>query len=150
MKKLLCVSSFGGHWEQLVTIIDNIPLDETVWKKVYVTTESISMKNKVIKVRDSNFNEKMNVLFNIFEFFKLILLEKPDAVITTGAAPGFAAILVSKILGVKKRIWVDSMANAEEISKAGKYVKKLTTHRYTQWKHLADDSEQLYYLGSLL
>ena len=43
---------------------------------------------------------------------------RPDVVITTGAAPGYFAVRIGKLLGARV-VWVDSIANAEELSLSG-------------------------------
>ena len=50
---------------------------------------------------------------------KVIIKERPNCIITTGALPGLVAILVGRILG-EKTIWLDSIANSESISMSGK------------------------------
>lgn len=54
--------------------------------------------------------------------FLIVLLHRPDIVISTGAAPGFFALLFGKLLGART-IWIDSIANAEQLSVSGQKVK---------------------------
>jgi hypothetical protein len=57
-------------------------------------------------------------------------------IISTGAAPGFFALMFGKIL-MRKTIWIDSMANADEMSLAGKKIKPFADIWLTQWEELS-------------
>jgi hypothetical protein len=63
---------------------------------------------------------------------------RPDVVISTGAAPGYFAILFGKKLGAKT-IWLDSIANVDELSMSGRAVGKYADLWLTQWEHLATE-----------
>lgn len=65
----------------------------------------------------------------------IVLRERPDVVITTGAAPGFVAVRVGKWLGARA-VWIDSIANVEEISLSGRRVAPYVDLQLTQWRHL--------------
>ena len=87
----------------------------------------------------------MGVTESIF----LVLKERPTHIITTGAAPGFAVLLCGKLLGVKT-IWVDSIANADELSGAGSKAGKVADHWLTQWEHLTEKYPGLEYKGRVI
>lgn len=78
----------------------------------------------------------------------VLIKSRPDVIISTGAAVGLAAILWGKVIGAKT-IWVDSIANAEELSGSGAKVGRFADVWLTQWEHLArPDGPQ--YWGSVL
>jgi hypothetical protein len=80
--------------------------------------------------------------------FFVMLRVRPDAVITTGAAPGYFAIRLGRLFGART-VWIDSIANAEEMSLSGQKVRHHADLWLTQWEHLATpDGPQ--YLGSVL
>lgn len=75
----------------------------------------------------------------IRQFLQLVLILgrlRPDAVITTGAAPGYFALRLAKLFGART-VWIDSVANAEELSLSGKKVRPYADLWLTQWPHLA-------------
>ena len=76
----------------------------------------------------------------------MIRQEKPDAIITTGAAPGLVFLLAGKLLG-RKTIWIDSIANVEHLSASGRMASKFVSRTYTQWKDLATGKIQ--YAGNV-
>ncbi|MEZ4248583.1 MAG: hypothetical protein R3B99_10110 [Polyangiales bacterium] len=66
----------------------------------------------------------------------VLLRERPDVVISTGALPGFFGIVLAKGMGAKT-IWLDSIANVEELSMSGQRVKPFADLWLTQWEELA-------------
>lgn len=85
---------------------------------------------------DANRDTKFKLILSFLSIFWTILRVWPHTIITTGAAPGFFAIFIGKLLG-RKTIWLDSIANAEELSMSGQKAGKFATHWLTQWEHLA-------------
>jgi hypothetical protein len=69
-----------------------------------------------------------------------MIKHRPDVVISTGAASGYFALRIGKLFGAKT-IWLDSIANAEELSLSGAKVQKHADLWLTQWEHLANPQE---------
>lgn len=67
---------------------------------------------------------------------RIVARIRPDVVISTGAAPGFFCILFGRMLGAKT-LWIDSVANGEELSMCGKLSKRFAHECLTQWEHLS-------------
>ena len=63
-------------------------------------------------------------------------IERPDAVVSTGAAPGCFAIIFGRLLGCRT-VWLDSVANVEQMSMSGNMVRRYSQLWLTQWPHLA-------------
>jgi len=71
-----------------------------------------------------------------------------SASVSTGAAPGYIAVRLGKLLGARTA-WIDSVANVEEVSLSGRMVGRHADLWLTQWRHLAkDDGPQ--YRGEVL
>ncbi|WP_428515102.1 UDP-N-acetylglucosamine--LPS N-acetylglucosamine transferase [Roseovarius sp.] len=144
-EKIMVVASAGGHWVQLMRM-------RKAWDgltTVYVTTEpgllstvQIMAANegnprpKLISVTDANLREKSRLFRQLLEVSFAVLRHRPAVIITTGAAPGYFALRFGKLIGART-IWVDSMANAEELSRSGQEVGKYADLWLTQWEHLA-------------
>lgn len=75
---------------------------------------------------------------------RALAVERPDVVVTTGAAPGYLAIRLGKLLGART-IWIDSVANADELSMSGRRALQQADVCITQWEHLADRDGPHYY-----
>jgi UDP-N-acetylglucosamine:LPS N-acetylglucosamine transferase len=147
-QKVLLVASHGGHWVQLRRIspaFDGLDVH-------YVSTNS-GVQAEVASaplsvVPDANLNDKLALIGLAFRMFLLVLRHRPDIVISTGAAPGFFALLFGKLLGAKT-IWVDSIANAEQLSVSGQKVKPFADLWLTQWPHL-EGKDGPYYRGAVI
>jgi hypothetical protein len=66
----------------------------------------------------------------------ILMKESPEVVISTGAAPGYFAVVLGRLFGART-IWVDSIANADHISMAGVRVGRHADLWLTQWPHLS-------------
>jgi len=86
-------------------------------------------------IRDSNKTNKIALMLTLFDVIRVVLWERPDVIVSTGAAPGFLAIRVGKLLGARS-VWVDSIANAKQLSLSGKLAESHATLWLTQWQHL--------------
>jgi UDP-N-acetylglucosamine:LPS N-acetylglucosamine transferase len=139
-RRVLAVASGGGHWIQLrrlrpawagmdVTYVTTVPgyADEVAGDEG---------SPAFVVVTDANRWQKLRLLRQLAETAWVVLRVRPHAVVTTGAAPGYFALRFARLLGART-VWVDSMANAEELSLSGR---KAGPHAHlflTQWEHLA-------------
>lgn len=99
-------------------------------------------------IPDANRWSKLGLLRTAFSVARLILQECPDVVISTGAAPGFFAVVFGRWFGART-IWVDSVANAETLSMSGQRAGRFAHFWLTQWPHLAREGGP-YYFGNVL
>jgi UDP-N-acetylglucosamine:LPS N-acetylglucosamine transferase len=146
MKKVLAIASGGGHWKQLMLLK---PAFESQNTKYITTIAGLPEQNGISQsaiVCDSNKNEKIRAIYSFLQLIYIFVRFWPDVVITTGAAPGFLGLCLGKIF-LKKTIWIDSVANAEELSLCGKLSTKFADIVLTQWELLADKS--IRYEGSV-
>lgn len=155
--RILAVASGGGHWVQLTRLIP-------AWDGcavTYVTTdpgfqpeiEAIAAARGQAKpayhvVPEANRWQKLKLLRALLKLAGIVLRVRPDVVITTGAAPGYFALRLGGLIG-SRTVWIDSIANADELSLAGRKAGENSDLWLTQWEHLAapDGPE---YKGSVL
>ena len=104
--------------------------------------------NKFYVVNDSNLRAKFQLLKTAFRLARIVLIERPDIVISTGAAPGYFAVRLGRLIGAQT-IWLDSIANVEQLSISGAKVGRFADLWLTQWPHLARPGGP-YYAGSVL
>lgn len=149
-RTVLAIASAGGHWIQLRRLHPSFKN----FRILYATTRE-SYREEVeadgadfLVVPDCNRWEKFKLLKAALSIFLLILRKKPDVIITTGAAPGYFAIRIGALLG-KRTIWVDSIANAEELSLSGRKAGKHVDLWVTQWAHLAKEKGP-HFFGNVL
>ena len=99
-------------------------------------------------VSDANRWTKFRLIKTLLQLAWVILKEWPDVVVSTGAAPGYFALRLGRLIGAKT-IWLDSIANVETLSWSGQKVGRYADLWLTQWAHLARP-EGPHYLGSVL
>jgi UDP-N-acetylglucosamine:LPS N-acetylglucosamine transferase len=132
----LAVASRGGHWIQLLRLR---PAFEGA-VVTFVTTareyQSMIPGQRFRVVAESNRSRKLLLVWTTLQLLWIIFRERPTTIISTGAAPGFLAIRLGRLLRIRT-MWVDSIANAEELSLSGRLALKHADVVLTQWEHLA-------------
>lgn len=103
---------------------------------------------RYISVPDANMWSKPRMVWLLCHVAFRLFFIRPKVIVTTGAAPGFFAILVGNLLG-RKTIWIDSIANVDELSLAGKKASRWASIWLTQWPHLATENGPKY-IGSVI
>jgi hypothetical protein len=142
--RVLAVASGGGHWVQLFRL-------RPAWDGcdvTYMTTdaqlrtllmEDASLRNQtppeLIVVTDANRWQRLRLLLTSLFVVATVLRLRPDVIVTTGAAPGYFAIRVGRIIGCRT-VWVDSIANVEGVSMSGSMAERYCDLWLTQWPHL--------------
>jgi UDP-N-acetylglucosamine:LPS N-acetylglucosamine transferase len=146
--KLLAVSSGGGHWIQLMRIKHAFEDCAVTFVTVHESYRNQVADHNFYVVNDANRWDKIGLLRAAGRLAWIIWTEKPDIVISTGAAPGYFALRLGRLMGART-IWLDSIANVEELSMSGYWVRQSADLWLTQWPHLAR-SEGPHYAGSVL
>jgi UDP-N-acetylglucosamine:LPS N-acetylglucosamine transferase len=135
-KKVLAIASVGGHWIQLLRLRPAFEGTELEFMSTKESFAGMVQGHKFYTVPDASRWNKFKLIWSFFRIFVIIFKSKPDVIITTGAAPGVMGLFAGKILG-SKTIWVDSIANVEQLSMSGKLATKFADKVYTQWPDLA-------------
>ncbi len=147
-KKILAVASAGGHWTQLMLISNAFTNFDVHYATTDINKSALELDPKISSVPDADLSKKFKLLPLALQMFLIVFKSQPNIVISTGAAPGFFAVLAGKLIGAKT-IWVDSLANYSTLSVSGQYASKFCDLCLTQWPNLADD-KKVEYFGSLL
>lgn len=145
MKKIIAVASGGGHWVQLLRLRPAF-----VGHDVQYLSTNIDYSNEIAGrlhvVTDANMWNKLKLCKMFIEVAWIILKVRPDVVVTTGAAPGFAAIMFGRLIGART-IWIDSIANSEELSSSGRQARRFAHAWVTQWEHLSKPDGPIHWGG---
>ncbi len=106
----------------------------------YVTTDALPAEYGGVVASDilpdCSKSTPMRLMHCAARAFRIILKHRPEVVVTTGAAPGFMCILAARLIGART-LWIDSVANGDELSTGGKLAKTFAHNCWTQWEHLA-------------
>lgn len=98
-------------------------------------------------VTDASRWDKPALVRSAMKVLWVILRERPDVIVSTGAAPGYLAVRLGRLVRART-VWIDSVANVEELSLSGQMASRDVDLCLTQWSHLADGRVQ--YAGSVL
>lgn len=147
-RKVIAISSGGGHWVQLLRLRPAFVDSDVLYVTVLPGYRSDVGEARFRVIPDSNRSSLLRLTASALSVFWLLLRERPDVVISTGAAPGYLALRLGKLLGAKT-IWVDSVANAEVLSLSGQKARHCADLWLTQWQHLAK-AQGPYFKGSVL
>jgi hypothetical protein len=136
VRKVMAVASGGGHWVQLQRLRPALALNDVV----FVTTDPGYAEEvapyRAHFVNDAARDSKVALVLLALRMAIVLIRERPDVVISTGAAPGYFALRLGRLFGART-IWIDSIANVDEVSLAGRLAKRYADLWLTQWPHLA-------------
>jgi UDP-N-acetylglucosamine:LPS N-acetylglucosamine transferase len=104
---------------------------------------------KAYFVGECNRHHPIKVVNVLAKCMNIVFRERPDVVISTGAAAGCVSCFLGKGLGAKV-IWVDSIANVERVSLSGRMVRHIADLFLVQWPDLADRYKNAEFVGSVL
>lgn len=143
-------SSAGGHLSQLLKLADSWQGYDTF----YVTTTDIVKKRleesgSVYVIGECNWQHPLRVIRVFWSCLKVILRERPDVIISTGAAPGCITCFLAKVMGAKI-LWIDSITNVERLSLSGRMVRYIADLFIVQWRELSDQYENVEYYGPVI
>jgi UDP-N-acetylglucosamine:LPS N-acetylglucosamine transferase len=146
--RILAVSSGGGHWVQLLRLRPALRGADLAFVTVNSAYQSDLDGGRFHRIPDATRWNKFRLILVALKLAWIMLLERPDVVISTGAAPGFFAIRLGRLMRART-IWIDSVANIEKMSLSGELVCGKADLVLTQWPHLAREGAPLY-KGSVL
>lgn len=144
--KVLLVSSSGGHLVQLSRIYEKL----SAYDFVLMTTAEKKQVPSALKelpytqLPEANQKTPLKVIGLGTLLYKEIIKIKPDVVISTGAAPGAISLLIAKLRVGSSCIWVDSLANTQQLSLSGRLVKRFCDLWLSQWEDVAEKTGATY------
>lgn len=148
--KICIVASAGGHLSQL------LPLQQA-WKGcevVCVSTgqmvrEKLEAIGRTYIVGECNREHPIKTFGVMWKCLRIVLWEKPEVVLSTGAAVGFLMCFWGKLSGAKV-VWVDSIANARKLSMSGRMVRPFADLILSQWSDVAARYPNVEYAGEVI
>jgi beta-1,4-N-acetylglucosaminyltransferase len=150
--KVCLISSTGGHLAQLLQLV---PIVQKY--NYFIVTEknktSFSLKDKhrtyfLLQQDRKNLAFPFQLFSNIFISLNILLKEKPDVIITTGAGSVLPMCLIGKVLG-KKIVFIESFAKITSPTMTGKIIYKFADRFYIQWEDLRKYYPKAEYQGGI-
>lgn len=139
MKKVMFISSMGGHLTELMqlkSIFKNY--DYMIITEKHKSTVGLKSryKSKIDYLKAGNKDHMLKYIFiipyNIIKSLKLFLKFKPDVIVTTGAHTSVMMCYIAKIFR-KKVIYIESFANVETKTLSGRLVYPISDIFIVQW-----------------
>lgn len=139
-KKIMLTATGGGHFEQLKKL-DSLRSNYNIVYVVAKTRVNKRLNNVkfVYDYENQTFLKKYLMFIIIFwQSLFLLMEEKPDVVISTGAASTFWLCYLQKKLFKKKVIYIESFAKQTSTSKTGRLVYKFADYFIVQWDSMLE------------
>lgn len=153
MKKVMFISSVGGHLTQLLQLnsIFNRYNYILVTEKTDVTRD---LKNKykieylIYGSRKYIFSYIFKFGFNMLKSFYLFFKYKPDVIVTTGTHTAVPMCYIGKLFR-KKIIFIESYAKQNGPTLSGKMVYPIATTFIVQWESMLEFYPKAKYFGGI-
>ncbi|MEH7583579.1 PssD/Cps14F family polysaccharide biosynthesis glycosyltransferase [Priestia megaterium] len=150
-KKVCLISSSGGHLEQ----IKQLKEVATRYDYFYVVTrtkatEAMKQKKYIVSdlIRTNKFISCVRMTKMMIEQFGIFLKERPDVIITTGAAVAIPMCVIGKIFK-RKVIYIESFARINTPNKTGQLIYRFADLFIIQWEELEKHYPKAVYGGSI-
>lgn len=153
MKKILFISSIGGHLTQLLQLKPLFDKYEyhIVTEKTELSlklNEKYNMSYLVYGARNYPFRYVFKFSYNVLKSFWLFLRHKPDVIISTGAHTAVPMCYIAKIFR-KKVIFIESFSKTTTPTLSGKLVYPIADLFIVQWESMLEVYPNAVYGGTL-
>lgn len=138
-KRVLAVSSGGGHWQQLMQLRPAFAHHDCHFATTVAGLAEQYAATPAHLIPDCNRNAPLAALRALSATRTLVRQVRPDVVISTGAMPGVLTLWWGRRHGART-IWVDSVANAERLSMSGALALRFADLCLAQWETVARET----------
>jgi UDP-N-acetylglucosamine:LPS N-acetylglucosamine transferase len=138
-KRILAIASGGGHWVELQRLKPAFEDLDVIYASVYPEYAEDVPGRRYYSFRDVSRWDRTGFVVLTVQLLRLLFTERPKIVITTGSLPCCIALILAKYLLGAKTMWIDSIANVEQLSSSGKLAGKFADVWLTQWPEVARD-----------
>ena len=136
-RRVLAIASGGGHWVQLLRLRPAFEGCDVSYATVHADSAAdLAPGSKLFTFRDASRRDWWHFFASGLQVASIVLRVRPHVVVTTGAMPPLAALLIGRLIGART-LWVDSIANSEKMSGSGGIARRFSTRVVTQWPSLA-------------
>lgn len=150
-KKVCLISSSGGHLEQIKQLKDvynkydcfyvvtRTKATEAMKQKHYIVSDLVR-KNKIVML--------LRMMRMALEQIRIFIVERPDVILTTGAAVAIPMCLIGKMFH-RKVIYIESFARMTTPNKTGLLIYRFADLFIIQWEELKKYYPKAVYGGSI-
>jgi UDP-N-acetylglucosamine:LPS N-acetylglucosamine transferase len=147
--KVLAVASGGGHWIQLLRLTPAFEGMDVAYVTLQQDYSDDVPGRRFYVINDVTRWDRWKLVLLAYRLAKILMIERPKVVVTTGSLPGMIAIMLARLLLRSKTIWIDSIANCERMSASGSHARRFAKVWLTQWPELQREEGPSYW-GSVL
>ena len=145
-RKVALVSSVGGHLTDLLALraaYEDLPHFYVFNDRTQFTPpEGIAVYTVEHAERDAR------VLWNLVEFARIFLRERPTVMLSTGAGLAVPAAIVAKAMGIRV-VYVETSSATEKLSLTGILMQPLADAFFVHWPALASKVKGGRYCGGV-
>ena len=136
--KILLVGSTGGHFKALQQFQSLAEKNDSCWVTFNSsTTEKVLSDSKVYWAYGPTNRNIPNLIKNFLLAFQVILTEKPELILSTGAGVAVPFLILGKLFGAKT-LFLESFTRIEDLSMSAKLAMPFIDIIYVQWQQLQD------------
>jgi beta-1,4-N-acetylglucosaminyltransferase len=148
-QRAMLVCSPGGHLLQLLGLAPAWEGMETTWVTLPAAdTDYLLREERVVLGRGPTNRNLRALIFNLGLAWRTVRRERPDVILSTGAALAVPFFLAGKIFGARL-VFVESLTRTTSLSLSGRLVRPLTDAFFVQWPDLAQ-AKRTRFAGRLL
>ena len=136
-KRVLAISSGGGHWVQLQRLKPVFDQYDTAYVTIKSDARLYAPDSRFYTITDFTRRNLWRLTLLIPQLVRILIIERPDLVITTGSAPGLACLGLARLFTRARTVWIDSLANREDLSTSGKLARRVAHVWLTQWPEVS-------------
>lgn len=146
--RVLAISSGGGHWVQLLRLAPAFEGAEVHYACTDADAAGDVSAAPFYSYPDANKSQPIKLAITAIRIACIIVRVRPDVIVSTGAAGGGLAVMMGRWLGIRS-LFVDSIANAKELSVSAKLALRAADAVFTQWPKVAAQTPAVF-RGSVL
>lgn len=146
--KICLVSSCGGHLTELRSLLPALEGHDFF----YVLNDRALLPQDMQGRTDFIVHSERDLKFfvNLWEAWRILRRERPEAILSTGAGPAVPFALVGRTFFGCRIIYVETIASVDRPSLTGRLMYRLAHDFYYQWSTLAPWFPRGRFKGALL
>jgi UDP-N-acetylglucosamine:LPS N-acetylglucosamine transferase len=152
--KICIVASAGGHLAELQSLLPVISKYDFFYVTFFMKNVTTNLPSRTYYVINPDIrNPKLGLpafILNIFQSFFILLKEKPNVIITSGATVAFTFCYLAKFLLRAKIIFIETMSRINSPSLIGRLLYPIADVFIVQWKSMLKFYPKAIYGGCLL
>lgn len=146
--KICFIASTGGHLEQLMMLRPLMNKYDSIVVTERTKFNSVKANYFFLQINRKEIFAFIKLFLNAIKSLIILLKEKPDVVITTGALSVIPICLLAKLFN-KKVIYIESFAKVNDGTMTGKFLYKYVDVFIVQWEELLEIYPKAIYGGAI-